>query len=80
MRKYNIDGTIRELKCNMCGKELEIEKGIVKEGVFSSEYQWSYFSEKDGEIHIFDLCESCYDEMIEKFKIMPEIQECNELI
>lgn len=80
MRKYNIDGTIRELKCNMCGKELKIEKGIVKEGVFSSEYQWDYFSEKDGEIHAFDLCESCYDEMMKKCKIPPEIKECNELI
>lgn len=80
MRKYNAKNEIREIRCNRCGRALKIENGIVKEGVFSSEHLWNYFSEKDGEIHTFDLCESCYDELTKNFKIRPEIQETTELI
>lgn len=80
MRKYNADNTVLEVRCNMCGKQLKVENGIVKEGIFSSKYQWDYFSEKDGQIYAFDLCEACYDAMIKKFRIMPEIKESNEMI
>ena len=27
-------------------------------GVFRVDYEWGYFSEKDGERHAFDLCET----------------------
>ncbi len=39
-----------------------------------------WISEKDGEIHCFDLCEFCYDRMIADFQIPVEIQEATELI
>lgn len=80
MRKYNAKNEIQEVTCNMCRKELKIENGLVKEGVFGSEYLWNYFSGKDGEIHTFDLCESCYDKLVKQFKIKPEIKETTELI
>ena len=44
------------------------------EGVFSVDYTWGYFSDKDGERHSFDLCESCYDELLRTFRIPAEIE------
>lgn len=82
MRKYDIEtGTILEMiKCNQCGKQIKVENGIVKEGVFSSEYNWGYFSEKDNQKHIFDLCENCYEDIINKFTIPVEEKENVELL
>lgn len=60
---------IEKMYCNKCGKEIQIENEIVKEGVFSSTTTWGYFSEKDGDKHEFDICEKCYDEFLESFKI-----------
>ncbi len=55
--------------CNMCGKELKIENDILKEDVFNAKKEWGYFSEKDCEIHTFNLCEKCYDELVKSFKL-----------
>lgn len=80
MREYKVSNTVKKIKCNMCGKEIAVENGVIRQGVFSCDYQWGYFSGKDGEIHSFDLCESCYDKIIENFKILPEIKESTEMI
>ena len=74
MRQYIAKKTIEvnvidKIICNQCGKEIKVDKGTITEGVFSSEYEWGYFSNKDGESHAFDLCETCYDNMIKGFKI-----------
>ncbi len=69
----------KELRCNGCGKLLKVENGILKEDVFEGKKQWGYFSERDGEIHSFLLCEACYNEMIKKFALMPEVTEATEL-
>lgn len=58
--------------CNACGKKLYVKHGIVLEGCNSFTVEWDYFSEKDGEIHRFDLCEECYDKFIKTFKISVE--------
>lgn len=55
--------------CNMCGKEMEIENGIFKGDVLSVEKRWNYFSNKDNEVHRFELCEECYDKLVRSFKI-----------
>lgn len=80
MRKYNTDRIMESIVCNKCGKEIKVVKGIAHEGVFHSAYQWDYFSEKDGEIHSFDLCEACYNEIVSGFVLKPEIAESTELI
>ena len=69
----------KELRCNGCGKLLKVENGILKEDVFEGKKQWGYFSERDGEIHSFLLCEACYNEMIKKFALTPEVTEATEL-
>ena len=62
---------MKDIYCNVCGKKLFVEKGILKEDAFEAKKQWGYFSKKDGMLHSFD--------MIEKFVIPPEITEVHEL-
>lgn len=76
MRKYKEEngGTLTQVVCNQCGKELKIENGILKEGVFSVKAEFGYFSRKDGRVHEFDLCEDCYDAFVEQFAV--PVEEC----
>ena len=53
---------------------------MILEGAFPGHVQWGYFSEKDGEVHDFDLCESCYDKWIGSFRIPVEVKRENELL
>ena len=80
MRKYQESGKLETVICNGCGKKLVVERGILREGGFSVHYPWDYFSEKDGEVNHWDLCEACYDRLIRQFRIAPEIEEAVEFI
>ena len=66
--------------CNQCGKELQQQEDMVREGYFSADVVFGYFSNKDGKRHSFDLCEECYDKMIEGFAIPAEEEEISELL
>lgn len=66
--------------CNMCGRELLIENGLLKEGCFHGEQKFGYFSKKDGENHSFDICEACYDKLMQEFHIPVDVQEEIELL
>lgn len=82
MRKYE-DGQDRKLVhavCNRCGRPLKVENGYLKEGCFSADVVFGYFSRKDGVTHSFDLCEDCYDEMVAQFKVPVEEKEGTELL
>ena len=52
---------MKDIYCNVCGKKLFVEKGILKEDAFEAKKQWGYFSKKDGMLHSFVVCEKCYD-------------------
>ena len=65
---------ISKMICNQCGKEIPVSGGHEMEGVFRVDYEWWYFSEKDGERHSFDLCEACYDKLLRSFQIPVEIE------
>lgn len=82
MRRYREEtgAELTQLVCNKCGKELKIENGILKEGVFSVKAEFGYFSRKDGRVHEFDLCEDCYDEMVAQFAVPVEETENPELM
>lgn len=82
MRKYvNIqENYLSEVCCNKCGKRLNVENGFVKEGCFHVEYNFGYFSTKDGMRHTWDLCEDCYDKMVQEFVLPVEEEEKNELM
>ena len=79
MRVYE-DKRLIELYCNKCGKQIKIENEISQEGNFSVDYRWDYFSCKDGRRHQFDLCETCYDEIVKTFKYPIESEDNNELL
>lgn len=76
MRQYQLKETkeVTKIICNKCGKEIPVVNGRAEEGVFSVDYAWGYFSEKDGEKHSFDLCESCYNKMLASFRLPAEIE------
>lgn len=78
MRQYQKETkeieNVQKIICNKCGKEIPVLNGREAEGVFHVEYTWGYFSEKDGERHTFDLCEACYDALLQSFEIPAEIE------
>ena len=80
MRKYGKNGRLETVVCNLCGKKLAVKEGIIREGAVGFDHAWDYFSEKDGEIHHFDLCEDCYDEFISHFRIPVDVEEATELL
>ncbi len=67
------------IKCNCCGQEREKEHEL-ESSMITIEIPWGYFSNKDGEIHKFTLCESCYDRWIQSFQIPVEIKERTEML
>lgn len=82
MRKYS-EETKKKLigmRCNKCGKLISVDNGIINQGVFTVTYGWGYFSEKDGQVHEFDLCEECYDEYTKTFLIPIDVEERNEIV
>lgn len=69
----------KKLFCNVCGRQLHMENNILLEDAFEAKKQWGYFSKKDATLHSFVICENCYDEMVDKFVIPPEIITVTEL-
>jgi Fe2+ or Zn2+ uptake regulation protein len=61
--------------CNSCGKVLKVENGILKEDAFEATKEWGYFSNRDMEVHQFNLCEECYDKIISEFAIPVEVRK-----
>ena len=82
MRVYSNkqENVLAEMKCNCCGKEMKVENGFLREGGFHVEYNFGYFSNKDGMKHIWDLCEECYDKITGAFSIPAEESENTELL
>ena len=82
MRRYEkkTETELVEAVCNKCGRTLKVENGVLKEGCFSAEVVFGYFSRKDGIIHNFDLCEDCYDEMVAQFAVPIESSPNTELL
>lgn len=76
MRKYQggRDKKLIEIVCNCCGRKLALNDGMMTEEALRIEVEWGYFSGKDGEIHSFDICEECYDRLIQNFAVPPEIK------
>ena len=78
--KIGPDGQLERMICNACGKKLAVRQGIVLEGAISIDHTWDYFSEKDGQVDHFDLCEECYDQLTATFKIPVETEEQTEYL
>ena len=68
------------MKCNSCGKTIIFENDIMKEDVFEAAKVWGYFSKKDMEVHKFNLCEECYDKIVEGFEVPIVIEDKSEAL
>ena len=66
--------------CNMCGKKVEYIDGILKEDFCQVEKEWGYFSKKDMKVHSFNMCEKCYDQLVEGFRVPIIIEEKSEAL
>lgn len=67
--------------CNRCGKLICKETDKDKTSFLMIQKEWGYFSDgKDGMIHRMDICESCYEALIQTFAIPPEQTGKTELI
>ena len=69
-----------KISCNRCGKTVKFIEGLLKEDFFEAAKDWGYFSTKDLQTHRFNLCESCYDRMINEFVIPVEIVDKKEAL
>lgn len=69
-----------ELVCNKCGRKIAMRGDIPLEDVFYAQKVWGYFSERDGVRHSWSLCEKCYEELIQTFKVPPCENEETELL
>lgn len=81
MRVYNsMDKSLIQVICNACGKKINVKNEVMKEEVLHVEKHWGYFSKQDGEAQKFDVCESCYKQIISGFVIPVEKDELKELV
>ncbi len=69
-----------ELFCNVCGKKIVVEQGILKEDMVAVSKEWGYFSKRDLEVHRFNICEDCYDKLVATFKIPIEVINKKEVL
>ena len=49
-------------------KEIKVIQGVAQEDFLEVNKRWGYFSNKDNQEDVFDLCENCYDELVASFK------------
>lgn len=63
--------TVDSIFCNCCGKEIEKNQFGYHHEYLSIKKDWGYNSEFDGQSHEIELCQECYKNIIESFKIRP---------
>ena len=80
MKRYDYDGRLTAVVCNCCGRKIAHSGNIITSGALSFRAGWGYFSNKDGELHTFDLCEHCYDRIVDGFKIPVDVEQRTELV
>ena len=91
MRKKNFNSTNsnnyisekyigKNIICNKCGKKVEYTDDLLKEEFCEIIKEWGYFSRKDLEVHRFNLCEECYDSLVEGFEVPIEIEDKREAL
>lgn len=82
MRRYEEgqERTLHSMTCNLCGRRIPVQNGMVKEGVFSADAAMGYFSRQDGVTYHFDLCEDCLEQLMAQFTIPADCTENTELL
>ncbi len=82
MRQYESleEKKLLKVVCNCCGRVMNVESGIVREGCFHAKDTFGYFSSDDGSCEEFDLCEECYHKITSGFQIPVTKTEITELL
>lgn len=62
---------VEKVICNMCGNEIIKNEYGHFEDYLSVNKIWGYNSNFDGLEHSFDICQNCYNDLIERMKIKP---------
>ena len=75
---YKMQGKM--IYCNKCGRPICMEEYIEKADYLKIEKNWGYFSNKDGTCVKINICEECYDEIVQEFQIPPVVEENTELL
>lgn len=71
----------QKIYCNCCGRAICTVKGQDKAAFLTIRKEWGYFSRnKDGELHSMDICEPCYDKLVQTFALAPEIEQITEFL
>ena len=60
---------LENIFCNMCGKKIPVNEFGQMQDFLQIEKQWDYHSFHDGKTHKIDICISCYEKIIQQFKI-----------
>lgn len=66
--------TEKTIYCNGCGKRIGKDENGVMEEILMVEWNWGYFSRKDGKKHSFCLCEKCYDRLRASFLLPVQVE------
>lgn len=66
--------------CNYCGRKIKQKNNVPMEDVLYVKKPWGYFSEKDGYVHEFDLCETCYDHLTGQFALPVKLSRQKEML
>lgn len=67
--------------CNRCGREICTIELKDKTSFLTIQKEWGYFSrEKDGKVQRMDICEPCYEVLVESFAIPPEEKQITEYL
>lgn len=71
---------LAKVVCNGCGKEMSVENGILKEECIHIEHDFGFFGRNDGKSQSFDLCEDCYEKLLEHFAVPAQTWDRTELL
>ena len=68
-------GTIeKEIICNVCGQPVPKDHRGYFSDYLRIDKKWGYFSEFDGELHSFDICQGCYKAFVKNFAVEVEAE------
>lgn len=65
--------------CNGCGRTIPCG-GHEHQDALRVRKEWGYFSERDLEVHEFNLCEECYEKLTQEFVIPVSITQKLEVL
>lgn len=79
MKKYDEKIKKEVLICNCCGQTIIPTDESDRTSFLNVRQTWGYFSKWDGSTHSFQICEKCYEKMIQSWCYPPDIEEVTEL-